>query len=113
MEKVELVRGKWIIDPDTGNAVPAEQYQRRVNKAIEASKLRSHLPSPQVMRDIEPFRNVAIDGAEISSRSHKREMMKRHNLVEVGNEKRVTKRVDTRKTKVSTSINRARQELGM
>lgn len=110
---MELVRGKWIYDPDTGKQVPAEQYQRRVRQAREARKLRSHLASPQVMRDIEPFRNIAVDNTEISSRSHKREMMKRHNLIEIGNEKRITKRVKTKRPSVKESMKRTFQELSM
>lgn len=110
---MEMIRGKWVYDPDTGKQVPAAQYKRRVKQAIEASRLRSELSAPQIMRDIEPFRNIAVDGKVISSRSAKREMMKRHNLIELGTEKRVTKRVKKPRPSVRESINRARQELSM
>lgn len=46
---------------------------------------RSDLPTPQIMRDIEPYKNM-IDGQMISSRSEHRELLARHNCFEVGNE---------------------------
>jgi len=109
----EPIRGRWIYDPDTGKLIPFGQYKRRVKNYKESLKLRSHLPSPQIMRDIEPFRNVAIDGREISSRSSKREMMKRNNLMEIGSEFRPTKRQMKKKTSVKESMKRAMQELGI
>lgn len=41
---------------------------------------------PQVIRDIEPYKSM-VDGSMITSRSHHREHLKRHNCFEVGNEK--------------------------
>ena len=65
------------------------------------------------MRDITPFRNVAVDGKEITSRSQKREMMKEHGLVEVGNEKpTVKRRVIQPKETVRQSLKRSLQQLG-
>lgn len=49
------------------------------------SAARSELPAPQIMRDIEPYRNM-IDGRMISSRSEHRDLLRAHNCVEVGNE---------------------------
>lgn len=40
---------------------------------------------PMIMRDIEPYKNM-IDGRMITSRSEHRELLKRHNCVEVGND---------------------------
>jgi len=40
-----------------------------------------------VIKDIEPYQNIAIDKGVIGSRRAHREMLKRHDLVEVGNEK--------------------------
>lgn len=112
MSETLLVRGSWVLDPDTYRWIPKEQFERRMREAREYLRLRSDLPSPQIMRDIEPFRNIAVDGAEISSRSQKREMMKRHGLVEVGNEKRVTRRKGkSRLPKVRDSIKRTIQQL--
>jgi hypothetical protein len=112
MSKVAMVRGSWVLDPDTHRWVPKEQYQKAVKRSIEANQLRSDLPSPQIMRDIQPFINVAVDGAEISSRSAKREMMKRYGLVEVGNEKRVTKRQGKKRlSPVGASLKQAIQQL--
>ena len=50
----------------------------------------SDLGRPMVIRDIEPYKNM-IDGRMISSRSEHRELLRRHNCVEVGNEKMETK----------------------
>lgn len=41
----------------------------------------------QIIKDIEPYKNVGVDNGVISSRRQHREMLKRHDLVEVGNEK--------------------------
>jgi hypothetical protein len=46
----------------------------------------SELPRPMVIRDIEPYQNM-IDGKTISSRSEHRDFLRRHNCIEVGNEK--------------------------
>lgn len=40
---------------------------------------------PMVMRDLAPYKNM-VDGQMITSRSEHRELLKRHNLIEVGNE---------------------------
>jgi hypothetical protein len=47
---------------------------------------RSDLPTPMILRDIEPYQNM-IDGKMISSRSEHRELLNRHNCIEIGNEK--------------------------
>jgi hypothetical protein len=39
-----------------------------------------------IMRDIEPYMSV-VDGSYITSRSHLREHIKQHDLIEVGNER--------------------------
>ncbi|OJW29856.1 MAG: hypothetical protein BGO51_06145 [Rhodospirillales bacterium 69-11] len=112
MSDALIERGAWVLDPDTLRWVPKDQYRRAVQRSREARRMRSDLPSPQVMRDIRPFVNVAVDGAEISSRSAKREMMKRHDLIEIGNEKRITKRQGLKRLpSVKNSIKRAVQEL--
>lgn len=41
----------------------------------------------QVIKDIEPFQNVAIDGKPITSRRQKRDMMRAYGLEEIGNER--------------------------
>lgn len=108
----ELIRGAWVQDPDTLRLVPKHQYERRERMAAESMRLRSELPSPLVMRDIEPFRNVAVDGGMITSRSEKREMMRRNGLTEIGNELRVTKRKPrSSKRTVVQDIKRSLQEL--
>lgn len=41
----------------------------------------------QIIKDIEPFQNIAIDNGYIGGRRQKRDMMRAHNLIEVGNER--------------------------
>ena len=43
--------------------------------------------SIQIIKDIEPFRNVAVDGKVVGGRKQRRDMMRAHGLTEVGNEK--------------------------
>lgn len=73
LRKVE--RGRWVADPVTHELVDAEEYYSR-------PKTRLH----QVMPDIQPYKNVGVDGNYITSRSEHREMLKRHGLIELGNE---------------------------
>lgn len=97
----------WVYDKDLQRVVTREEFDAR-----RKNTKRSSLAAPQVMSDIKPFRNVAIDGAVIGSRSHKREMMKQHGLVEVGNDFRVTKRKSIPKTSVRQSLKRTLNQLG-
>lgn len=41
----------------------------------------------QIIQDIQPYQNIAMDGGIIGSRRQHRDMLRAHNLVEVGNEK--------------------------
>jgi hypothetical protein len=104
-----MPRSSFVYDKELQKVVDADEYYAKKAKGVK----RSSLPSPQVMRDIVPFRNVAIDGKEISSRSHKREMMKQHGLVEVGTEApRPKRRVMKPKLSMRDSIKRTLQHLG-
>lgn len=104
-----MPRETYVYDKSLGKCVSAEQYHAKQQEGVK----RSSLPAPQVMRDIVPFRNVAIDGREISSRSHKREMMREHGLIEVGSEKpTVKRRIVKPKATVRESIKRSLQTLG-
>lgn len=67
------VRGYWEWHRGHVRFVSAEQAERK------ASGL-------QIIKDIEPFQNIAIDGKVIGSRRQKRDMMKAYRLEEVGNE---------------------------
>ena len=69
-----------------GNGLKAEIENDQVTfwrEDIEAP--RSDLPTPRIMRDIEPYQNM-IDGRMITSRSEHRELLARNNCVEIGNE---------------------------
>lgn len=76
-KKVE--RGAWICVPGPDGHVrfiPKSQY-------VPLSRGRGL----QVVPDIEPFQNVAIDGGVIGGRKQKRDMMRAYGLEEIGNEK--------------------------
>lgn len=40
----------------------------------------------QVIKDIEPYRNIAVDGKVIGGRRQHRDMLRAHGLVEMGSE---------------------------
>lgn len=69
--KVE--RGSWVWDGE--KVIPRSECRGR-----------QKVNGIQVIKDIEPFQNVAVDGKMIGGRRQKRDMMRAHNLVEVGNE---------------------------
>ena len=71
--------------------MPRETYVYRDGKLIP-KHLAPPLQAPrgaglQVIRDIEPFRNIAVDGAIIGGRKQRRDMMRAHGLIEVGTER--------------------------
>lgn len=69
---------------------------------------KSLISSPMVMRDIAPYKNM-INGEMISSRSEHRELLRKHNCVEVGNEKMETKITPPAKTNRREAL---RKQLG-
>lgn len=50
------------------------------------SKMKQYLTPTNVMVDMEPYRSP-IDGSIVSSRKHHRDHMRKHGVIEVGNEK--------------------------
>lgn len=69
------MRRSYVQDPVTLELVPKDQYVPR-----------REVSSPMVMPDIAGYTSMAT-GEWISSRSHHREHLKRHGLVEIGNER--------------------------
>lgn len=67
------LRKRWIQDSATGKLVEADQW------------IEPELVAPLVMPDIKPYQSMC-DGSEITSRSKHREHLRRHNVIEVGNE---------------------------
>lgn len=66
-----MARMRWIqID---GELIPADEVTYRESNA------------PIIMGDIQPYQSM-IDGSIIESRSSHREHLKRHGMIEVGNE---------------------------
>lgn len=69
------IRGSFVWDEIEKRMVPKEEFYA------------NYIPpdAPMVMGDIQPYKSV-VTGEAINSRSQHREMLKRHNLVEFGNE---------------------------
>lgn len=68
-------RGSFVYDPVTKSMVSKEDYY----------ELRE-VSAPMVMNDIQGYKSMQT-GEWISSRSHHREHLKQHRLIELGNEK--------------------------
>ena len=75
-EKFDTVTKTWL---------PVEEYDRVMASRRDA-KARSALPSPMMMRDIEPYESV-ITGEMITSRSAHRDHLRQHGGIEMGNER--------------------------
>lgn len=104
-----MARESYVWDREKRDLVSAEEYYRKQQKGVKRS---TTVASPMVMRDIQPFINVAIDGKEISSRSQKREMMRKHGLVEAGDMKPTVKRKIIKPKGIRASMKRSLQQLG-
>jgi hypothetical protein len=63
---------------------PEERDYLRAVK--NASKARSEMPCPMIMRDLAPYKNM-LDGSIIDGRAAHRKFLKDNNLMELGNEK--------------------------
>ena len=68
------MRQRYIQDPKTLKLIPAEEWYGRDDVA-----------APYIQPDIQPYQSMAT-GEMIQSRSHHREHLRRHGLVEIGNE---------------------------
>lgn len=96
--------------------MPREQYVYRDGKLIP-----KHLAPPrhrasqglQVIKDIEPYQNLAVDGKTIGGRRQHRDMLRAHGLVEVGTESHNTlkRSPDVRDSSLIHDIKRAMGKL--
>ena len=63
-------------------------YSKELGKMVEATDMGDQRKGPFILGDIEPYQAIGPEyGKWITSRSHHREYLRRHNLTEVGNEK--------------------------
>ena len=60
-------------------------WDKKLQKMVEASQYRRVSEGPIVVKDIEPYQSMHT-GERIRSRSHHREHIRDHNLIELGNE---------------------------
>jgi len=93
----------WSIGREEREAQEAKR--KAANRKLAAAKYQH-----QIMPDIQPFIDP-IDGNEITSRRQKREFMRKHDVIDVGNEKPRPPRRQALPP-VSEDIKRALQELG-
>ena len=71
-----MARMRWIyVD---GVAIPADEYTQE------------RQPMHYIMPDIQPYRSMA-DGTVVEGRRQHREMLKRNNCIEIGNEKQTVR----------------------
>lgn len=77
-------RGSWVFRD--GQLIPKSYAM--LDDVVQKNRKRGDHPAPMIMSDIEEYRNM-VDGKTISSRSEHREFLKRHNLIELGNERPV------------------------
>lgn len=69
-----MPRQRFIQDPVTHELIPADEWYSRPDPS-----------APFVIPDISPYKSMAT-GEMVTSRSAHREHLKRHGLVEIGNE---------------------------
>lgn len=69
------VRGYWVWKRGHCRFVKHDSVQRTASDGL------------QIIKDIEPFQNIAIDNGIVGGRRQKRDMMRAHGLTEVGNER--------------------------
>lgn len=70
-------RGSWVVRLIDGKPTLVEK--RHAQPLSKGKGL-------QVIRDIEPFENVCIDGKIVGGRRQRRDMMRAYGVIEVGNE---------------------------
>ncbi len=74
-----MARTTYIQDPVTHKLIPKEEYYQQID-----------VNAPTVIGDIKPYKSMAT-GEMITSRSVHREHLKKHGLVEIGNETKYLK----------------------
>ena len=73
------VRGSFVYDPVSKSMIPKDEYIELVQTS-----------SPMIIMDIQPYKSMAT-GEMVGGRAQHREHLKRHNLVEIGNETKYLK----------------------
>lgn len=90
-EELSAWMAKHYPDRSTGKPIKFKRVERgswvwRDGKLIPKSAQIYQFPrGPQIIKDIEPFRNIAVDRNQvIGGRRQKRDMMRAYNLIECG-----------------------------
>lgn len=68
--------------------------------------------SPMIMRDMEPVASTLEPGVMVTSRSQHRELMRKHNVIEVGNERLPSRPRDVHGPVTGRDIANAIKQLG-
>lgn len=80
------MRQRYIQDRHTGKLIPADEY----------FDTHSEINAPSVLADMQAYRSP-LDGSIVDGRAAHRQHMRKHGVIEVGNEKltqRATKSID-------------------
>ena len=77
--KHTVERGSWVVRD--GKLVPRHLAPPRAPTSKQ-----------QIIKDSEPFQNIAVDGCYIGGRRQRRDMIRAHNLIEVGNDAPVNRK---------------------
>ncbi|MCB1460908.1 MAG: hypothetical protein KDJ90_00415 [Nitratireductor sp.] len=104
-----------VFDKVAKEWVSPEVYARRQAVRSDAGANASDLPSPRLIRDIEPYKSM-VTGEVITSRSKHRDHLRRHDLVELGNErpkKHQPVRTAAQKKRSIEQIKQAARDVGM
>jgi hypothetical protein len=94
---------------------PRETYVMRGGRLVPKRLVQPRhgaLRGPQIVRDIEPYRSVALDAATgrralIGGRAQHREFLRRNNYVEVGNDSVAPRREELSRADRIADIRRA------
>lgn len=104
--------GRESYDLETGLWMPSEAYQELRHKRANAKhgSKRSALPSPYVMGDTKEYWSP-LSGQMVSSRATRREEMKRHDVVEIGNEPLSLKKRTPKRSPIGPTLKRVYERL--
>lgn len=103
-----MTRGTWVFDEKSGELVPKDEYRSRA-----PAPKRSHLPSPQFIRDCIEVTSM-VDGKTYTSKSALRKSYRAGGYVEVGNEElKSPPRPKPDREGIRNAVRRAASQVGL
>lgn len=102
-QSFDIETGKWL-DPEEYQVLKVERLLKKYgNKS-------SDLPSPYVAGDTKEYRSP-LSGKMVTSRSQRRDEMKRYDVIEIGNEKLDLKKRTPKRSDVAPVVKRVYERL--